>query len=212
MVERGKQAARDLGPPTSEEIETLSKLHWREVDCPPPMLVVHVVVLRRGKLPDAGVDTNVGLPLAERLRTSLVDVSDRRLRSAREGAARARPLVVTSAWNACRVLSKMVDRSREAKASDEQFAKGAAAIANVGGTSPVVESSFGWHVIRLLERQPARRIPYEMRGQLFEPEVMATRAQKEHEKLIIRLRREHPVGIANGAVSMTDALFTTSPQ
>ena len=87
------------------------------------------------------------------------------------------------------------------------FAKGAFALKRAGETSGVVESSFGWHVIRLIERRPPKTVPLEERRADFGPEVFARRGRAALEATLTARRASTPVGIAPGA----DALMALVP-
>jgi len=71
---------------------------------------------------------------------------------------------------------------------DVDFAKAANAIAQVGQLSPVVKTSFGYHVILLEERLPAVSTPAPELQALLGPEVLARRGSKQRRELIDKLR------------------------
>ena len=81
---------------------------------------------------------------------------------------------------------------------DPKFAAGAAALATPGATSGVIESSFGWRVIRLVDRRPARVVPMEERRKMFAEDIYATRAKDALLAIETRLRAREGVTMANG--------------
>jgi hypothetical protein len=71
---------------------------------------------------------------------------------------------------------------------DPVFAQGAATLGRRGEVSPVVVSSFGAHVILLLERTPPHRLPLEERRALLRDDITIGRARAAEEKLLAELR------------------------
>jgi hypothetical protein len=83
------------------------------------------------------------------------------------------------------------------------FAQAAAALSTPGTLSPVVKSEAGYHVILLVERLPAKQIPFDQRRQLLTEEIHARRAQAALTALLDPLRASTPVVIAESAVALT---------
>ncbi|KYF86285.1 hypothetical protein BE18_01445 [Sorangium cellulosum] len=73
---------------------------------------------------------------------------------------------------------------------DVEFSRAAAALNARGDLSAPVASSFGVHVIMLLERIPAQVVPVEERRGLVRDEVVTDRARAAQAKLLEVLRRE----------------------
>jgi hypothetical protein len=196
-------AARAAGPPTDAEVEELTKLHWREVDLPDQMRVVHVVVLR--PKPSDSTKDSAGRALAGQLGAAVVAAADAADFEARAKAVphpgfdvrveRVEPFVADG-----RILTK-------AGTYDTAFAAASAALASPGSTSGVVESSFGWHIIRLMERTPGVHMSLEDRRLAFEEEVVSKRATTEVALLVGRLHKSVPIEVANGADDLLTEAF-----
>jgi hypothetical protein len=71
---------------------------------------------------------------------------------------------------------------------DPVFARAAAALGQRGDVSPVVVSSFGAHVILLLEKTPAVNLSLEERHELLHDDIVVGRARAAEEKLLAGLR------------------------
>lgn len=78
--------------------------------------------------------------------------------------------------------------SPEGERFDAMFVQAATALGRRGEVSPVVVSSFGAHVILLLERKPALRLSPEERRALLRDDIVIGRARAAEEKLLAELR------------------------
>jgi parvulin-like peptidyl-prolyl cis-trans isomerase-like protein len=74
---------------------------------------------------------------------------------------------------------------------DEQFAAAAAKLAERGDVSDVVETGFGLHVILLLERTPAKRVPLAERRAALRDDILNARARRTRRELVARLAAEY---------------------
>jgi hypothetical protein len=77
----------------------------------------------------------------------------------------------------------------------EEFSKAAFAIPDAGGTSDVVTTSYGWHVIRVLDKSPPVVTTREQKIAKMAPDLIARRVQAAHDALIKQLDAQNKVQI-----------------
>ena len=73
------------------------------------------------------------------------------------------------------------------------------AMTHPGEQSPVVESKFGFHVIRFEERIPGSVVPKDQLPALLASEVMTDRADRARKALLKKLRTGAPIEIDRAA-------------
>ncbi len=197
--------ARDAGPPSDGEVEELTRQRWVELDRPAAVRVTHAVALQ--KKPS---DAAAARAIAEQLSRALAGIREP---SAFIAAARA----VTG--NGIEIRAERLPyiaadgrgfsfepAPAAAGHFDPRFAAAANALLHAGEQSGVVESDFGYHVILLEERLPARHVPLAERRAALTAEILSRRAERERRELVTRLRGATTVEVARDFEAVTGKL------
>ncbi|HRH01122.1 MAG TPA: peptidylprolyl isomerase, partial [Polyangiaceae bacterium] len=202
LVERVKADAAAAGPPTDAEMATLTEEAWVELDHPELRVAVHAVVLVA-----EGQPSTEARRLAERILAAVapakspdefLTLADGPKAPGLEVRVEALPPVAADG------------RTRSGKL-DERFVKALFGLPKPGDQSGVIESPFGYHVIRLVERVPAYTMPLAERVPLFTPEVLSRRAKARLDAALADAQKARTVVISPAAQSLLDGLTFASP-
>lgn len=201
--------ARAAGPITDAELEALSAMHWREVALPEQVRVIHAVVVRP-KRPGPDSDARAKLLAADLERAVRASSSDAEF----EQAAKQLPhpgFELTVQRLPAFVLDGRASEGDEGQSFDATFAKAAHALGSPGATSGIVETVFGWHVIRLTERLPAKQLPPDERRAFFGEELFAYRAMLAREAMVQAAKRRTSVDVPDTSTVLLDQILIPSP-
>ena len=182
-------AARGL--PSDDEVAMLTARHWQSFDVPESLRVVHAVVMRT-----AAVPAERGAEVAAGLRNAVVDAADAKDFEIRARAADPHGLEVR-----VETLPAFVRDGRMVQGGglDPTFVAAAFALPQPGSTSAVVETKFGWHVIRVLERIPPKVVPLEQRRATFAEEIIFVRGLDAKQAIVDGWKKTAPVSIDRNA-------------
>lgn len=199
--------ARKSGPPTDEEIKELTSRHWREVDRPETVRVVHAVV-QRPKPPDAAAEKRARA-IAAAIREATKDAKD-----GDDFQQRANAVPHDGASVVAQPLPPFEPEGYMTEgpggALDPDFAKGAFKLAKPGETSDIVETSSGWHVIRLVERIPEQRMSLEARRAAFTEGAYMERARVATQARVKALAAASPIAVSASAEHLMRTLSTSA--
>ncbi|MDI1450300.1 peptidyl-prolyl cis-trans isomerase [Polyangium sp. 6x1] len=197
-----------LGPVTDAELERVMARRWLELDRPEGFRTVHAVVrlaenadaatrsraevvaraIREAVLPVGKEARTIARPQATRPFEDVNDPIVASFRSAVDGVDKDGFEIVVEALAPVTADGRLV--RPEGGMLVESFARAASALEARGDTSPLVPTSYGVHVIVLLERTPAQSVPLEERRRLVRDEVVWGRASAARSKLLEGLRRD----------------------
>ena len=204
VVERLRNDAWSLGPPTDEELRQATLQRWPELDRPPSVRTTHAVVLVKKPADDAPARE-----LAAALARAVSDAKDGDDFIARAKQLPTRGLEITAErlpavtpdgrlWDPTERVPRPLTGSL-----DLDFTRGASALEKPGAQSPVVKSAFGYHVIRLEERYPELRLSLEERREILSPDILSHRGKRELDALLSRLHAQTRVETDRAAEALT---------
>ena len=183
------------GPVTDAELTAVTAKHWIDLDRPESFRTLHAVVRVDAKADDAkhaaaeavarafrgAFDTATKIARETANAKDVREGDEATLAAAKLGAATVPHggfEVVVEALAPVAADGRVV--AQEGGAYDENYARGAASLHRRGDLSDLVKSSFGYHVILLLGREPGFTVPAEERRVAVRAEVLSERAATIH--------------------------------
>lgn len=197
-----------LAPLTDEEVEAKTAAHFLELDRPEGFRVIHAVALASTSSDTQTKDR--ARQLAEQVAKAVAGAAD-----AADFERRAKAISGEGIELRIESLDPVAADGRVLSASGGElvgpFAAAAARLAAVGDQSAVTETEFGYHVMQLLERTPAKRMSLEQRRALLRDEIVATRAKDASASLLERLRKERAIEVERSASALMQSLQVLTP-
>lgn len=206
MLRKLLDDADRAGPVTDEELERVMQRRWLELDRPEGFRVVHAVVRTKENADEA--TRARAEAVARAVREAVLPVAGT---AKSTSVVRDQPdLVVDAFKRAAEAVSRdgfeiKVEQlppiaadarliSPDGGGVEKSFAEGASMLAARGSLSDIVTTSYGFHVLMLLERIPEARVSLEERRRSVRQEVLWMRAAAARAKLLERLRPDVLVG------------------
>lgn len=194
-------------PPRDDELADFNAMRWREVDLDEQAHVVHAAVLR--KTGTTGPDPEA-IAIARQIEAAVASAT-----TAADFETRAKAVPHASYDVRVEELPPFVKDGRTSVGPQEMlaapFASAALALQHAGDTSPVTESSFGWHVIRLIERLPGKRIAPEDRAAYFAEDIYAARGRLALGRILTAARDRTKPEITPAAEPLMAGLSAATP-
>lgn len=203
VLERLKIEAARVGSASEAEIAEVARERWLEVDRPDAVRTIHAVVL--SDQPERKSEARrAAEKLAEALKSATSAEEFTRLAKAvpldgLELKVEPLPLVTSDGRTFEQREGGFVARG----AFDPDFARAAAALITPGQLSPVTQTRFGFHVIRLEERVAGHVVPKAELAGLLGPEVLTRRAARARRELLDQLRKGRVIEVDRGVDELT---------
>lgn len=195
-------------PPSDTEVEEATAGHFLELDRPEGFRVIHAVARIAAEADHAAKERVRSV--AERVAKAVAGAVD-----AQDFEIRARGVDAGGIELRIESLDPVASDGRLLVPSGgglvKPFAAAASQLVSPGDLSPVTETEFGYHVLMLLERTPAKRVPLDQRRTLLRDEIVASRARQATTSLLDRLRKEHAPEVERSAGALMQSLQVMTP-
>jgi hypothetical protein len=189
LLEGFANEARRRGAPTDDEVARETQKRWWELDRPRLLRTTHAVVLVK----NPGDET--------RARIVIGRIADRVSGISNPAAFKARVAGVPSDGLEVRIVDVDAPQLKApGSALLPAYADAAFAIPAVGRTSPVVHTSYGYHVILAVESIPEHRVPLEERRTRLAVDVVNARATALYDAALAHARSLDAVVYERSAV------------
>lgn len=201
-------ALSKAGPITSDEANDLVRHRWVELDRPRSVRTAHLVVLAQDEGRSEAARAHAE-QLADAVRGIVEpnEFADRaRAASAELGLPEGTSLRVEAlppvAEDGRTVPVDVLDRGGP-RSLVEEYAQAAARLQRVGDQSPVVETSYGYHVLLATEILPEVRPAAADVLDMVREEALSLRARPERERLMGSLRQATSIEVSRNAEELT---------
>ena len=198
VADRLRIDARAAGPCSDAEVDALSARHLKDVELPERVQVIHAIAIRPKKeAPNQDQQIAHAHEIADAIAAAVHGAT-----SPEDFETRAKSVAHDGVDVRVESLPAFADDGvvpETGGGMDATFAHAAFSLAATGDISPVVETQFGWHVIRLNQRLAAKDIPREERRAMFAEECVTTRARTAFDALLAARRASVHVEIAQDA-------------
>lgn len=187
---------QDSAPVTKEEIQSIRKDRWLDFDRPEGARVIHAVVLG---------DSLQALKIAEAISAATIGVKtpsdfESKAKTVEHGDIEVRIENLPMMSKDGKSLEK------DGGSFDSTFAEAALALKTSGEISPIIKTSFGYHLIFLIEHSDAVHPSDEELAQIAREELLSRRWHQEERKQIASLRAQQEILIARNAEELTGGL------
>jgi PPIC-type PPIASE domain len=209
LIRKEWSEAKEGGEVNESEISEVRKARWRDFERPPAVRVVHFVV-RRPKPESDGFKQN-GRALAEVLRQDVKNAKTPEEFLAIAGTSKKRDGLEIVA-EALPPFVRDGQLTESEGSMDALFSAAAFDLTTAGQLSPIAESPFGFHVIRLVEQFAPTHTPDDEIRVRVASDVLRVRGRKSYEAQLAALRAKAPIAIEPAAESLMRGVSLEGPE